>query len=282
MFGYITPALAVLDENQRARYRTAYCGLCHSLSRQSGQAGRLTLSHDMTFLSILLSSLYEPDSCVRTSRCALHPLKAQSWETSGMSDYAAAMNLLLFWYKCEDECRDGHSVSGRQALRLLRKPVQRVMEQFPRQADTIGSALRELWQYEKESSPPADTMCNLSGEMLGAAFVPNPEDHWASGLYRIGEALGRFVYWMDAWDDYEEDRRRGRFNPLHAYRSRADYEEFCRDTLELFVSEAVAHFEMLPLERDLDILRNVLYSGVWQRYNLRMNQRGRRNQTHAE
>ena len=36
----------------------------------------------------------------------------------------------------------------------------------------------------------------------------------------------------------------------------------------MLLAEAVAVFEVLPLEKDLDLLRNVLYSGVWQRYHL--------------
>ena len=31
------------------------------------------------------------------------------------------------------------------------------------------------------------------------------------------------------------------------------------------MAEAAEHFEMLPLEQNLDLMRNVLYSGVWQR-----------------
>ena len=34
MFGYITPVLSVLTEEQKQRYRVVYCGLCHALSEE--------------------------------------------------------------------------------------------------------------------------------------------------------------------------------------------------------------------------------------------------------
>ena len=55
MFGYITPVLSVLSDEQKQRYRSFYCGVCHSLRERHGQAGRLSLSNDMTFLAVLLS-----------------------------------------------------------------------------------------------------------------------------------------------------------------------------------------------------------------------------------
>ena len=144
--------------------------------------------------------------------------------------------------------------------------VVEVRSRWPAQAKEAEKALRKLWEEEKKPSANPDRLCNLSGEMLGAVFVPKPEDSWSILLRSVGTSLGRFIYWMDAWEDYDEDRRKGRFNPLVRYHDRPDYEAFCRETLEMLIAEGVQSFEILPLEQDLDLLRNVLYSGIWQRY----------------
>ena len=273
MFGYIAPDLARLTQDQRKRYRSAYCGLCHALKDRFGQTGRLSLSNDMTFLAILLSSLYDAPAGEHAARCGVHPLRSHPYLSGRWFDFAADMNILLFYGKCVDRRMDNGPLSGRAGEKAFRAAAEKVRQRWPLQSARMEGALDRLWQLEKADDPDPDALCALSGEMLGACFVPLPEDLWASSLFAVGRGIGRFVYWMDAWEDYDADIRAGRFNPLRAYRGRPDYEAFCRETLEMLIAEAAEPFELLPLEKDLDILRNVLYSGVWQRYALGIRKR---------
>ena len=282
MFGYVTPVLSVLSEEQKQRYRSFYCGLCHALRNRHGQVRRLSLSNDMTFLAMLLSSLYEPDADFTKSRCGLHPLKAHAFLSSPMIDYASDMNALLFYYKCCDQRMDDHSLLGKAGEGLFRKALENIRRQWPAQTESVESALTALWKEETQTHPDPDRLCNLSGEMLGAVFVPKPEDPWSRILRSVGCGLGRFIYWMDAWEDYDEDRKKRRFNPLTAWHSRPDYEDFCRETLELLIADAAESLEILPLEQDLDILRNVVYSGVWQRYCLLTERKNRKEESYGK
>ena len=95
MFGYLVAADGVLEPEQLSRYRAVYCGLCRSLQRCFGQGARLTLTYDMTFLVLLLSSLYEPEETLSARRCPRHPLDKHLYSVSDISDYAANMNLAL-------------------------------------------------------------------------------------------------------------------------------------------------------------------------------------------
>ena len=284
MFGYVAPVLSVLTDEQKQRYRSVYCGVCHALKSRHGQSGRLSLSNDMTFLALLLSSLYEPETAQATARCGIHPVKKHPFCSSSMIDYAADMNALLFYWKCEDQRMDDHSLVGKTGETLFRKAAKKVRTLWPAQSVAVEQALSELWKEEKKTVPDPDRLCNLSGEMLGAVFVPKPDDMWAPVLRSVGNSLGRFIYWMDAWEDYDADHRKRRFNPLDVYHDRPDYEDFCKETLELLIAEAANSFEILPLEQDLGLLRNVIYSGVWQRYTLitEKKQKQRKEDAHAE
>ena len=281
MFGYIAPVLNALNEEQKKRYRSVYCGVCHALARRTGSIGRITLSNDMTFLALLLSSLYDPETQALNARCGVHPLKTHDYLRNAFIDYAADMNLLLSSYKFRDQWMDDRALSGKLGLRSLRRTVEELTARYPLQTGTVDESLNALWSLEKENSPDPDQLCNLCGRMLGAVFVPDADDFWAGELYAVGEGLGRFIYWMDAWEDYDADQKRKRFNPLKVFHEREDYEDFCKETLELLIAEAAEHFETLPLTEDLDLLRNVMYSGVWQRYTLLNNRKGRKEQ-HAE
>ena len=59
MFGYVVPNQVALSDEAQKRYRTAYCGLCRRIDALHGLRGRFTLSYDLTFLNLLLCSLYE-------------------------------------------------------------------------------------------------------------------------------------------------------------------------------------------------------------------------------
>ena len=81
MFGYVTVDPKVLTPEQRARFQACYCGLCRCLRREYGLKGQLTLSFDMTFLLLTLSSLYEPAEKSGEERCG--PAPAQEAPVGG-------------------------------------------------------------------------------------------------------------------------------------------------------------------------------------------------------
>ena len=112
MFGYVIPNQAALDDEAKARYRTAYCGLCRRIGALHGLRGRLTLSYDLTFLDLLLSSLYEGESeCVTGSgHCPIHPIRKVDWRHSGPTDYCADMSVALHYYNAADKWNDDHSL----------------------------------------------------------------------------------------------------------------------------------------------------------------------------
>ena len=47
-----------------------------------------------------------------------------------------------------------------------------------------------------------------------------------------------------------------------------DFEEKCEQMLRMMMAECSRAFEQLPILRYEDILRNILYSGVWTRYEM--------------
>ena len=121
MFGYVVVNKPELKFREFDVYRAYYCGLCHSLSKRHGLSGQLTLSYDMTFLVILLSSLYEPEHNVTSKRCVVHPLRRQNIISSEFTDYVADMNVILSYFKCLDDWHDDRSVLKLAYSKLLKK-----------------------------------------------------------------------------------------------------------------------------------------------------------------
>ena len=71
---------------------------------------------------------------------------------------------------------------------------------------------------------------------------------------------------MDAYDDVEKDAENGNYNPFLEKYKIEGFEEEIRRLLMMMLAECCREFEKLPILRYGDILRNILYSGVWCRF----------------
>lgn len=264
MFGYVTINPETLTDEQKARFREIYCGVCASL----GRTGRLTLSYDAAFLALLLNALYEPQEDRGISRCAAHPLKRHSFAVSDMTRYAADMNILLFYFRALDGWEDDRSRVQLLLSKAFKRRVDGVCKRYEKQVNAIKSELANLSQIERNRSDDIDAAAGCFGRLLGHVFAVY-DDIWAGTLFRTGEALGRFIYLMDAWDDLEKDKKRGSYNVLSSLAGADDYESTVYNILTLEIARCAAEFEKLPIVADADIIRNILYSGVWTKYQMK-------------
>lgn len=263
MFGYVTANTALLSKDELARWKGCYCGLCRSLS-SLGPRCRLTLSYDLAFLTLLLSSLYEPEEESGAERCPRHPLDRQSYWKNEITDYAAQMNVLLMREKLLDDWHDDHNTAARAAAAALRVPADRAAAAYPRQAEAVRSGLSRLSDLERARAMNIDAAGAYFGALLGELFVYK-QDRWEPELRAVGDGLGRFIYTLDAVLDLPSDRKKKRYNPLLGLTPENASPEHFRPALQMLLGGAAEAFERLPLVRDTHILRSVLYSGVWAR-----------------
>lgn len=270
MFGYLVANLEDATEEEKARYRQLYCGLCRALGERCSQRCRMALTYDMVFLVLLHSSLYEPMEDRGEKRCLPHPLASQAFSRSRFVDYAADVTVALAYHKCDDDWRDDRRATAYVGRAALARAYWRVRERLPRQCAAIEGELAAIDELEHAEHPSPDEAARRFGRLMGELFAVE-EDCWSETLWNIGFHLGRFIYLMDAVCDFKQDQRRGRFNPLK------DLETGLPDmeaALAVIAGQAVSEFEKLPLEQDVHLLRNVLYSGIWQKYNVQFKKEG--------
>ena len=96
--------------------------------------------------------------------------------------------------------------------------------------------------------------------------LPTKNDEWDASIRRMAFFLGKFVYLMDAYEDLEKDKKSGNYNPFVFVEQNEEYEEKCRSILSMMMAECSKEFEKLPIIHNIELLRNILYSGVWCRY----------------
>ncbi|MBQ0000246.1 MAG: hypothetical protein KBT01_01725 [Clostridiales bacterium] len=265
MFGYIVMNKPESRFREYDEYKTYYCGLCRELKERFGVPGQISISYDMTFLVLLLDGLYEPRTSTGTSYCAIHPFRKQPIKKSCVTDYVADMNLLLTYYKCMDDWNDERKATRLAYAGVLQSKVKALKEKYPEKTEKLVSGLAELSALEAKEERNIDLVSGCFGRIL-AEIMAYRNDMWETSLRKIGFYLGKFIYIMDAYDDVEEDVKKGLYNPFAERFGQPDFPEYVKSLMLLMMSEVGREFEKLPVLRHADILRNILYSGVWCRF----------------
>lgn len=265
MFGYIVVNKPELKFREFAVYQSYYCGLCRALKEKYRRFGQMTLSYDMTFLVMLLTGLYEPETMEGTVRCIIHPFEKHPVSRNLYTDYAADVNVLLSYYKCEDDWIDERKVGKYLFAAFLRKKNNRIAKEYPEKACKMVENLKRLHEVEKSGGVTLDETAGLFGAIMAELFVYH-EDEWADSLRRIGFYFGKFIYLMDAYDDIEEDLKKNCYNPFAPRFSEEGFEEEVKGILTMMMAECSREFEKLPILLHAEILRNILYAGVWTKY----------------
>lgn len=263
MFGHIQVNAQSLSEQDKSLYRQTYCGLCHILGEKYGFCSRLALSYDFTFLILILSSLYEPEQTMGTGRCAPHPLSKHSYTVDMFTEYAADMTVALTYFKCLDDWADDKNLAKRGYAALLHSHYIKVKGKWPVQCNSIEQELQLLSQLEQAGESNPDTVANCCGRFMSEIFAPF-SDNWTPYLKSIGFGIGKFIYLADAACDLERDKKRGGYNPLILMNQSP---QNIRPHLTGILGSVSECFEILPLIRHEDILKNILYSGIWLKYN---------------
>jgi hypothetical protein len=269
MFGYVSINKDSLSQENLSTYESYYCGLCQILKKRFGRKGQVLLNYDMTFLIIMLTGLYEPVETEEQIICPLHPTKKKKIRINEITDYASDMNVLLSWHNFADDWKDDHSPSKLVLMRVYYKAYKKIAAKYPRQVKTIESCMKKLNYAEEVYETNVDIMAGYTGEMLAEIFDWK-EDIWSKELKTFGFYLGKFIYLMDAYEDIDKDRKNGHYNVLIPMRREKpdDFDEIVRLMLVSMMAESAKAFERMPIITHAEIVRNIIYSGVWSKYGM--------------
>ena len=267
MFGYINADINQLSEEDKTKYRQFYCGLCHALGDKAGVKAQLLLNYDLCFLAILLQSLYEPDITSDRHRCIIHPIKLKDYYQSEAIEYACDMDIILSYHSLMDNYKDDNSKLSKLAADSLKKDYDRIKDIYPRQTAAVEEYIAKLSAAELAKESNLDKISSYTGEMLGT-LMNWKDDAWGCTLHCMGFHMGKFIYILDAYDDLKKDEKHGSYNPLSFMKNESpkEFETFVRINLTSLMAECAKSFERLPIVENANILRNIIYSGVWTKY----------------
>lgn len=269
MFGYVRILKEELTFSQYEDYRGIYCSLCRRTGKRYGHVARLLLSYDMTFVAALRMALDDRPVVFCKGRCPYNPFaKRQCCQDSEVLDSVADMSLLLCYGQLQDTVADacGPKQWGAWLLTKWLKKARRLAgEQLPELAATVEECLAAQTACEKDATASADAAADATARMTAAMMTALSADAVERRvLERLGYCLGRWIYFMDAADDLENDVKANTFNPLLRGEGEPDFAALrlrAEQTLCASLNECVAAYDLLDIRRFDGILRNILQKG---------------------
>lgn len=266
MFGYVKINKMDLTFREYEHYRGYYCGLCKYLKDNHGEISRLTLNYDITFLILILTSLYRPKPTVIEEGCITNPFKKKKKIVNEITEYAASMNVLLAYYKLEDNLKDDKGIKDIIAYNLYKGKLKLAYEKYPKKAEFIKYQLEELYRLEQNNNINIDMVSNTFGALMGEIFVYK-NDEYENDLRNIGFNIGKYIYLLDAYEDLTKDYEKGRYNPFIEY---IDKKEELKERVDKLISISLGllaqSIDNLNLRVNINIIENIVYSGVYLRY----------------
>lgn len=209
MFGYFRFFSQYSDYTAKTVYKNYYCGLCFALDLHYGPMSRMLLSYDTTILAIALHAHLTPQcdriKCVGCKKTKKDLFSGEDWKK------AAAINILLAAEKLRDDITDERSLKATVGSFVFKKCIQKAQKDYPQIHAAIRDGYTAIVKAEAENASVleiADAFGALMTGLLDAAFVPDPT------LKLFVREISRWLYFIDALDDYDEDLKKKRFNPL--------------------------------------------------------------------
>lgn len=273
MFGYVKADKPQLRVREYEYYRSVYCGLCRALGKCGGQCARMTLSYDFAFMALVRMAIEGSSPSFKGRRCFVHPLKKRPMaEINGTLEFCAAASVLLSYHKLRDNISDERGIKrfrARAASPFLAVMKRKSSKKYKALENKMLKSLSELAELEKsELEPSIDRPAELFGELLADIMAEGLEGSGERIARKIGRHVGKWIYIIDAIDDYDEDLKRSRYNPLVGVCGKDGIsDETCealKNALKNELVEAEKAFDLIDYpDRDIrEIICNIIYLGM--------------------
>lgn len=221
MFGYIRPVKSELLVKEADFYDAVYCGLCRYSGKHLTHVSRYLLNYDFTFLSVLRLSLTGCEVQAKKVRCPYKLRKRPAVVCDEVFSYTASAFGLFSYYKLEDDLRDEKGFS-RFRKRLLRPLFRRIRRKSQKASGSIEMEeqirlpIEELHALEEANCDSPDRAADQFGRILRAVAANGLDGDKKAIAEQCGYHIGRFIYLIDAYDDFVSDAASGSYNPFLA------------------------------------------------------------------
>lgn len=208
MFGYLGLEEAFTTYKVKNAYRNYYCGTCFSLQYNYGQRARFLLSYDVTILAVIAGLLPESDYCNLKCigrNCRKQIFKNENWKK------IAGINILLAAEKMKDDIKDNHSLKAMLMYIFYYNIIKKVSKDYPKLKELINEGYKNIIELEKQNQCIEEIAEKFSDMMINISVNSYHIDNIKIDYLLM---ISKWVYIIDAINDYDKDYKDNIFNPL--------------------------------------------------------------------
>ena len=260
-----------LKVRELERFKACYCGLCHALGKRYGLTSRFILNYEFVFLSMLLWDDTE-QPIIKQSRCPASPLRKKRFcAPNAALETCAGYSIILTWWKLKDTITDEpllKALPHRILSLVLLGAYRKAAREYPEFDKSVRDEVASLSEYESRAARSLDGAADMFAKALCAAAPASVPDEKKRPMMELLYHLGRWVYILDACDDYNEDIKAGRYNPVAArYPPKSGkIPDAGIAALKITLTHSnnllCLAFELLPENVWSDIIENMVYLGM--------------------
>lgn len=261
MLGYVTIEKSELKVREFDMYQAYYCGICKSIGRRYGQLPRMILSYDSVFLALVLAGLSEETDIVLQEHCITHHIKKKPVVFGNEAlDYAADVMVILAYHKFLDDWKDERSKVGLVGKSALSRTYRKLQAIHPAVCQKTEESLVALSALEREHSGKMDLAAGTFADLMETLFTGyNPAADSSRVLGQLGRQLGKWIYAIDALDDYQKDIEEENYNPLIFRENKL---EGIEDLLYNYLAEVANAYDLLEIKKNKGIIDNIIFIGL--------------------
>ena len=273
MFGYVIVDKPSLRVREYDYYRATYCGLCHAMGKCTGCLSRLTLSYDVTFFALVREMLMGTKVEFEKKRCVRHPIKKiNTVKINDQMEYSACVGAQLAYQNIVDNVNDEKGVkrfASRVCQAVFSGMDRKSFDSIPSMSELISDSLEKISQIEFDRVPSIDAPAEVFGDMMAGLLSFELDGEKKLIAEKMGKRIGRWIYIVDAFDDYDKDRKSGSYNPFVELYDGKDFTDddmlSISKMLEAELSLAFSAIELLDEDEDRsrsEIVKNALCLGM--------------------
>ena len=273
MFGYITIDKSEMLVKDYEAYKAIYCTLCKQLGKDYSVFSRFILNYDCTFYALTALALSDDCPGLSSSRCRFNPFKKCNYlkNDSKALSMATALTVVTFYYKLVDNIADGSFFEKLFCYIIL--PFASSWKKLAKKKyPEIDAIVKEMsdsqFEVEKDEQCLIDKAAEPTALMLARVMELLEDDPQKRRVHHnFGYFLGKWIYLLDAVNDFESDKKHKLFNPyiIKYGDSKKEHIDEIRQSLDNCLSEALLSYRLMDIKRFDRIMENVLYYGLTKR-----------------